>query len=54
MVLCLRMSTGITLTSSTNTKLNIFKEDIVKSFEDAGYTNITVNVDYDINWLAIG
>jgi hypothetical protein len=23
-------------------------EDVVKSFEDAGYTNITVNVDYDI------
>nr|WP_263326071.1 hypothetical protein [Neobacillus sp. Marseille-Q6967] len=28
-------------------------EDVVKSFEDAGYTNITVNVDYDIitGWL---
>ncbi|MBS4194317.1 hypothetical protein [Lederbergia citri] len=23
-------------------------EDVVKSFEDAGYTNIMVNVDYDI------
>jgi len=28
-------------------------EDVVKSFEDAGYTNITVKVDYDIitGWL---
>ncbi|MDM5224991.1 hypothetical protein QUF73_02090 [Cytobacillus sp. NJ13] len=28
-------------------------EDVVKSFEDVGYTNITVNVDYDIitGWL---
>ncbi|MBU8769569.1 hypothetical protein [Cytobacillus oceanisediminis] len=27
--------------------------DVVKSFEDAGYTNITVNVDYDIitGWI---
>lgn len=28
-------------------------EEVVKYFEDAGYTNITVNVDYDIitGWL---
>ncbi len=28
-------------------------EDVVKSFEEAGYTNITVNLDYDIitGWL---